>query len=152
MTKMQTGEYHVPYQSTKLNGITQSLLEKSDVKFSQLQAEVEKIIEGKVVVTVAGTGDFNSLELSIGDYKTFDLHTHFYKMRIDGNGVVVRQPIGLKKIYNHYFPKDTSFKKNIHSPVEDARATMKIFREVCRKIKSTNIASKTNFDPLSDDF
>ena len=152
MTKMQRSEYHVTYQSTKLNGITQSLLEKGDVKFSQLQAEVEKIIEGKVVVTVAGTGDFNSLELSIGDYETFDLHTHFYKMPIDGNGVVVRQPIGLKKIYNHYFPNDTSFQKNIHSPVEDARATMKIFREVYTKIKVTNIASKTNFDPFPDDF
>ena len=84
--------------------------------------QVQKLLQGKLVVLCDADPDFRALGLNREDFDVFDLQD-FWR---DANG----RKYGLKNIYAQYFPDYGKFQDGVHSAVEDARVTMKIFRDV----------------------
>jgi len=148
-TRMAPGEYHVTPMSTKINGITATSLAREDLPPDELYEEVAELLKERVVVTAAGTGDFSSLGQNIGDFDTFDIQNHWFTEKFAPGGVLVREPMCLKKIIAHYFP-DYPFQVpgRTHDPSEDAIAVMKLFMEVYIEIKKDNVTSRMNEDPF----
>jgi hypothetical protein len=98
--------------------------------FETVKAEVEDILKDKLVVVCGGANDFTCLNIPISNLrKTFDIHD-FYKKRtgqFTKAGTEVRQPIGLRSLYKHFFGVD--IQPGHHSANVDAKATMAMFHK-----------------------
>jgi len=113
--------------------------------FFTVSKEVSEIIRDKLVVTVAGAGDFAALNLPISNYDTFDLQWYFQKpsSQLDKTGQAINQPIGLKSLYQHFITNDTgkAIQEKFHSPSEDSIAHMEMFHKYI-EMKKTNLESR----------
>jgi hypothetical protein len=120
------------------NGIRQYDL-KNGIPLELLKQKVHDLLLNKLVVVVAGTPDFMSLDLCISSYDTFDLQSVYYRMKLKPNldvcvcndynncNCYIREPLSLRDMFFHHFKKD--IQRGVHSAYEDANATMKVFRE-----------------------
>jgi len=107
---------------------------------------VSEILKEKLVVTVAGAGDFAALNIPICNYDTFDLQWYFQKpsSQLDRKtGQTVYQPIGLQSLYSYFFTAETgkAIQEKFHSPIEDAIAHMEMFHKYI-EVKNSNLSSR----------
>jgi hypothetical protein len=120
-----------------------------------IRQEVKDHLEGKLVLTVNGQSDFDSLGLRLGDFKVFEFH-NFWKKWTGGysnkESKKVYQPISLKRLYYHYFRK--TIQGGEHSATEDALATVQLFREayIPYMMDINNTGHKYLSDEQQDDF
>lgn len=150
---MQSKIYHKPgtFEDNPLAGYHSTSLVDGK-PFDQVKEDVEKEIEGKLIITVAGENDFRGLDLIMSTYDKshFDLHRHFKKWngQFTKFGEKVMQAIGLRSLYLHYHGHD--IQKEGHSCSTDAQATMELFKTYIQ-IKKTNLHSKDH-DNFDDEF
>jgi hypothetical protein len=97
--------------------------------FLEVKEEIEKILEGKLVIVCGGRPDFECLDLCMGEFDTFDLHSYWKKGNNTYNrhGAENMNPIGLRSLYMYYYKEDIQCGQ--HSALLDAKATVRLFRE-----------------------
>jgi hypothetical protein len=100
----------------------------------QTRQVVHKLLQGKLVITVGGEGDFNALGLKMKDngFKCFDLQSHFFVQKSNEYGDEIREPHSLRSLAKHYLgynPQEIS-----HTSYDDAVATMELFK-VYKRVK-----------------
>ncbi|KAI4893299.1 hypothetical protein NFI96_019689 [Prochilodus magdalenae] len=96
--------------------------------FKQAQKEILKIISGKVVVGHAVQNDFKVLHYSHPACLTRD--TSCMPILNQKAGLPDNRPASLKILTKHLFNKDIQVGKKGHSSVEDAKATMELYKLV----------------------
>ena len=62
----------------------------------EVQKEVKKILEDKLVVMCGSTHDEYVLDLLEEEFDIFDLHTHYRTTELNQHLVVESKPVGLK--------------------------------------------------------
>lgn len=151
---MQATIYHKPGSfivnkfTIKVNGFQRDSLSKGK-DLEQVKLELDKVLKGKLIITVAGAGDFSALDLPISDYDVFDLHQHWKKW----NGTYTKtgepnfQPISMKSLYNYY--KGTHIQEGIHDAVQDCLYTLELFL-IYTTIKKTNVTSRNHHHDIDD--
>ncbi|EGV64717.1 3'-5' exonuclease [Yamadazyma tenuis] len=105
---------------TWVSGVTPKHM-KDAATFKQAQEETSKLLDGKILVGHAVHHDLDALFLSHPKYMIRDT-TSFKPFRAIANG---KTP-SLKKLTKHFLKID--IQDGSHSSVEDARATMLLFR------------------------
>jgi hypothetical protein len=113
----------------------------------QVRETVKKLIAGKLIVTVGGDKDFESLGLSSYDFETFDLQDHFFVSKENANGVKVREPHSLRSLSSFFLKYNPQ--QGRHESEADALSTMRLFKIYCMlKIKDDplNLGSKYNIE------
>ncbi|PSK37664.1 hypothetical protein C7M61_003371 [Candidozyma pseudohaemuli] len=103
------------------------------IPFAEAQKKVESLIKGKFLVGHALGGDLKCLELKHPRNKIRDT-SKYSGFRVETKG----HPPSLKKLVSQYFKYD--IQKGLHSSVEDARATMALFRKFKSEIDQEAIA------------
>lgn len=103
------------------------------IPFAEAQEKVKNIIAGKTLVGHALGGDLKCLELKHPQKKIRDT-SKYSGFRIETKGY----PPSLKKLISQHFKYD--IQKGLHSSVEDARATMALFRKFKSEINQEAIA------------
>jgi len=107
---------------------------------------VSELLKNKLVITVAGAGDFAALDLPISEFDTFDLLWTFQKKSdqfCKKTGERVYHPVGLQSLHNHFISKTTGkpIQQGFHRADEDAIANMEVF-QVYTQIKKTRLAHR----------
>uniref|UniRef100_A0A8C2A9M3 Interferon stimulated exonuclease gene 20-like 2 n=1 Tax=Cyprinus carpio TaxID=7962 RepID=A0A8C2A9M3_CYPCA len=98
------------------------------IPFDQAQKEIVKIITGKVVVGHAIHNDFKVLKYFHPACQTRD--TAQIPLLNQKAGLPVNEMVSLKRLTEAIFKKDIQTGKGGHSSVEDAKATMELFKVV----------------------
>ncbi|XP_042597089.1 interferon-stimulated 20 kDa exonuclease-like 2 isoform X2 [Cyprinus carpio] len=98
------------------------------IPFDQAQKEIVKIITGKVVVGHAIHNDFKVLKYFHPACQTRD--TAQIPLLNQKAGLPVNEMVSLKRLTKAIFKKDIQTGKGGHSSVEDAKATMELFKVV----------------------
>ncbi|XP_026139819.1 interferon-stimulated 20 kDa exonuclease-like 2 [Carassius auratus] len=98
------------------------------IPFDQAQKEILKIITGKVVVGHAIHNDFKVLKYFHPACQTRD--TARIPLLNQKAGLPVNEMVSLKKLTKAILKKDIQTGKGGHSSVEDAKATMELFKVV----------------------
>lgn len=98
------------------------------IPFDQAQKEIVKIITGKMVVGHAIHNDFKALKYFHPACQTRD--TARIPLLNQKAGLPVNQMVSLKRLTKAIFKKDIQTGKRGHSSVEDAKATMELFKVV----------------------
>lgn len=120
-----------------------------------IRNEVKNYLQGKLVLTVNGQSDFESLGLRLADFEVFEFH-NFWKKWTGGyskkENKKVYQPISLMRLYQHYFHK--TIQQGQHSATEDALATIELFRGayIPYMTEMNNSGNKYLSDEQQDDF
>lgn len=143
----KAGSFLVNDHTDKITGFRGRMLE-CGLPLERVKERVAAILEGKLVVSYAGEGDFLALSLCPTDFDHFDTQSFFRKFngQRTRSGEKVYQPINLRSIYHHYFKKDIQEGK--HSAIIDAKCTMEIFRKTYIPLARTNnfVDRKTKLD------
>jgi hypothetical protein len=130
------GSYRTTWYTRKLNGFDDtSLQEKTCLDLQTIQLKITQLMTGKLTVGVSLKGDFESLELDIAKFDTFDLQDHWYREIRSSGGKTVKEPLGLRSLVFHYFGEDIQPSDQIHDAGKDAIQTMRLFTEVYYKMK-----------------
>jgi RNA exonuclease 4 len=150
--KILMNEYVIPRGGTSaitdyrtaFSGIKEGNLDrlhKRKHSFNNIQKRAVRLLEGKIIVGHALINDFKALELDMDDYKTWDtavkeeyLRTHPY---------YGKQPRKLKNLaaeIGNVIQVPNPDKKG-HSPVEDARASMNLYRHYVLKMPKIEYAN-----------
>jgi hypothetical protein len=136
-----TRVYHEPgtFQDNaiwrKLTGFNQfSFNDPTLPTLEKTRQTVLSLLQGKLVITVGGGGDFNSLGLKMKDngFNCFDLQSHFFVRKINEYGDDIREPHSLRSLAKHYLgynPQELA-----HTSYEDAVATMDLFK-IYKRVK-----------------
>lgn len=106
---------------TLFSGITKEILQtKARFPFARVQADVKKILEGKVIVGHALENDFRALQLDPRNYTVMDTaHTPwFMQIRMD--------PRSLKRLAAELLD-GKEIQTEQHNALEDAQTSMEIF-------------------------
>lgn len=95
------------------------------------------------MITIAGAGDFLSLDLPMSDYDVFDLHQHWKKWNntYTKTGEPNFQPISMKSLYFKY--KNIRIQDGVHDAVQDCVYTLELFK-VYQEIKKTDLHSRNH--------
>ncbi|NXP45541.1 I20L2 protein, partial [Heliornis fulica] len=112
---------------TRWSGIRQHHM-KNAVPFSKAQREILHILSGKVVVGHAITNDFKALKYFHPKALTRD--TSRIPLLNRRAGFPEDVPISLKRLAKQLLHKDIQVGKSGHSSVEDAQATMELYKVV----------------------
>ncbi|CAG7727068.1 unnamed protein product [Allacma fusca] len=135
----------------KVNGITKASV-RMGISMEEAKLKVSNILQDKLVVHAAGSMDFRSLGLAIGDYYNFDLQSFWMEPSVNEAGVKVLTTISLKRMARKYFEK--SFQEGAHSATADSKMTMRIFTDVyipwktglgCSEIKEEDFSHFEDF-------
>jgi hypothetical protein len=127
--------YRTTIHTRKKNGFTNTSLQSEDcLELDKVQADLEGLMDGKLIVGVSLIGDFSSLELSITGRKVFDLQWHWYQETKSSRGRSMKEPLGLRSLCHYYFGEDVQPTNVIHTAAYDACQTMRLFRDVYVKI------------------
>ncbi|KTF77680.1 hypothetical protein cypCar_00020241 [Cyprinus carpio] len=119
--------YPVTDFRTRWSGIRrQDLLHA--IPFDQAQKEIVKIITGKVVVGHAINNDFKALKYFHPACQTRD--TARIPLLNQKAGLPENEMVSLKRLTKAIFKKDIQTGKGGHSSVEDAKATMELYKVV----------------------
>jgi len=121
----------------RITGFTKESL-KNGKPLDEVQNQFMEVVTDKLIISYAGTGDFQALELVTGDFTHFDLSRYFQKWngQLTKGGEKVYQPIGLRSVYWHFFKKD--IQDGVHSATKDAIATLELF-EIYKIRKTKNM-------------
>jgi DNA polymerase III epsilon subunit-like protein len=94
-----------------------------------VRKEVKQLLQGKLVIIYNGGADFRALDIDQSDFKFFDLQEVFQKWNGKFNRLGNKhfEPIGLRHLFYHYLKID--IQSGCHSALEDARATMQLFKD-----------------------
>lgn len=134
-----------------MNGFLEGDLEDGE-PIENVRMEVEKYITmNYLFIMSGGAADFLSLDIPPSTVNFWNLQQHWTKQngQYTKLGEKVMQGIGLRSLYYHYFNVDLHAGQ--HSAEKDALATMKLFREVYVKIKTTDLDSRTHKN-VNDEF
>ncbi len=123
--------FEVNYALTKINGFkADSFVNGTD--FNIVKENVKKHLVGKLIIMWGFYKDLCSLRID-NEMKTlkldiFDLQD-IYRWRVynDYGEFVATQPLGLARVFSGYYGQNPQL--GVHSALEDARNTMRIFRE-----------------------
>ncbi|XP_041098946.1 interferon-stimulated 20 kDa exonuclease-like 2 [Polyodon spathula] len=96
--------------------------------FKEAQKEILKILSGKVVIGHAIHNDFKALGYFHPPALTRD--TSRIPLLNKKAGIPAKEAVSLKRLTKMLFRKDIQVGKNGHSSVEDARATMELYKIV----------------------
>jgi hypothetical protein len=132
-------DYRTPY-----SGITKENLERLDKKkhsFSAIKKKALKLLNGKTIVGHALINDFNVLELNMNDFIVWDTSTKSEYQR--AHPVYGKQSRKLKNLAAEIGNVIQVAKENRagHSPVEDARASMNLYRHHVLKLPKIEYAN-----------
>jgi len=140
--------FRVDHITRQVNGFEETSL--IDGKpFAEVQKEVSAFIENRLIIFCGAGSDFDLLDLCAADYTYFDIQRHWYSTKINNKGLIIKEPLSLASIYRHYYPTEP-FQTGKHDSTEDARATMKIFREQYLKLKIYSKHQKDNEEPFNN--
>ena len=109
---------------TRYSGISPAIMKEARkhgelVTFTQAQLDLQGILTGRTVVGHAVANDLKALELEHPRHRTVDTQ----KLPLFG-----KQGNGLKKLLQKHYGIAIQTSKKGHSPIEDARASMLLFR------------------------
>ena len=99
---------HEPYTylvnpiTIAINGFDEYAL-KDGRELIEVQKEVKKILEDKLVVMCGSTHDEYVLDLLEEEFDIFDLHTHYRTTELNQHLVVESKPVGLKRLAQRIF-------------------------------------------------
>ncbi len=113
-----------------------------------VKKELETFMDSKLWIMVDAAGDFSSLDFKPNEHDYFDLQSEYYSYLTDEHGAQSWSGHSLRSIYEHFF--HTPFQTGPHTSAEDAKATIKIFREVYLKTKTTAVHTKHNPFPADN--
>lgn len=141
------GSYHVTPKSTEINGITSTTLQANDCENKDsAYKRLEAILKDKLIVAIELEQDFNSMDLIVGLYDTFDLQKHFYRLSYSTRGKRIEEKLSLRSLVWHYFNVDMQPQGEIHTPTNDAKWTMRIFLECYCKVDPLPLTKDCNYD------
>ncbi|XP_051574101.1 interferon-stimulated 20 kDa exonuclease-like 2 isoform X1 [Myxocyprinus asiaticus] len=112
---------------TRWSGVRKQDL-RNATPFSQAQKEIVKIMTGKVIVGHAIQNDFKALKYFHPACQTRD--TSRIPLLNHKAGLPVHEVASLKRLTKALFNKDIQTGKGGHSSVEDAKATMELYKVV----------------------
>jgi hypothetical protein len=119
-------DYRTPY-----SGITKEKLERLDKRqhsFNNIKKKALRILSGKTIVGHALINDFNALEVNISDFSIWDTAViDEYKRNHPIHGKQARKLKNLAAEIGNIIQVAKNDRKG-HSPVEDARASMNLYR------------------------
>ncbi|OXA41479.1 hypothetical protein Fcan01_23634 [Folsomia candida] len=131
-TIFESDVYHRPgtfldgKKDSAVSGITRYSLEKAP-EWMTVKSKVKKVIDKKLVITVAGQGDLSCMDIERDDCgELFDVQCYYRRPNPDVSDET--QPMSLRDIYFYHFKEDCQFQKP-HNAVTDAICTMRIFLE-----------------------
>lgn len=142
--KREPESFRVTPERYNINGIGKYSL-KNGKNINEVRTEVMNIIKDKLIITCAGFGDFKGLELE-EEFKSldiFDLQDYFYNLRENAFNSLVREPIGLRRIYWYLFGEDCQ--EFVHSAEQDALNTAKAFKMYVEKCDSSDRKASKGF-------
>lgn len=119
------------------NGFKADSLDKSDAKSIQtVREDLKTIFKDKLIIGCALAGDFDSFGIPFGEYSqdAFDLQWHYYDTYFSPLGRDIVERWSLKKMCQLLIGVEMHEKGTIHTAVEDAMFTMKVFEEGYMKI------------------
>ncbi|CAL8114645.1 unnamed protein product [Orchesella dallaii] len=103
------------------------------IPIETIRVELTELFNGKLIIMIGSSSDFEALGLEKGKFDVFDLHEYFVK----DTG-----KIGLRSLVMHYFKVD--IQKGAHSADVDSIFTMKLFTNVYIVEKRQNRAEVNN--------
>lgn len=124
---------------TEYSGITEEILERLDRKtkthtFNNIRRKALTILKDKTVVGHGLENDFKALELNMADFSTWDTSTKSEYQKIHPfYGKQARKLKSLAAEIGNVIQVTKENKKG-HSPVEDARASMNLYRHYVLKL------------------
>ncbi len=136
----------VTHWRTDYSGITRETLSRLDKKkhsYGNIRKKALKILEGKTIVGHGLIGDFEVLGINLEDYSTWDTATKEEYQRV--HPYYGKQPRKLQSLAAEIGNRIQVAKegKKGHSPVEDARASMNLYRHYVLKIDKIPYANMT---------
>jgi DNA polymerase III epsilon subunit-like protein len=117
---------------TFVSGITEADLETAELTFSQCQAQVQELLEGKVLIGHALKNDLIALEITHPWSMTRDTGKYEPFMQVRFNDGVF-WPRKLKDLVKERLERDIQIAGKPHSAFEDAMAALDLYRTVRRK-------------------
>lgn len=110
------------------------------------------VLDGKLTITVNGVTDWNCLDIPIASTvdTSFDLHQIFRQNtgNINKRGEDIYEPIGLRRLYMHFFSED--IQKGSHSAEKDAKATMRLFMEIyCPLVEAKKLPNNKEYKNIT---
>lgn len=121
------GSFKVNKHTIRINGFQKhSFVDGKDAE--QVKEDLDSVLRGKLVITVAGAGDFLALDLPMSDYDVFDLHQHWKKW----NGTYTKtgepnfQSISMKTLYHKY--KGEKIQDGVHDAIQGCIYTLELFK------------------------
>ena len=101
------------------------------IPIENVRESVDMILKGKLVIIAGGNQpkkwDIACLGLDEKQYDIFDIQFYWRRRNFTQSGSML-QPISLRDIYYYYYKVDLH--NGVHDCVKDARATMRLFREL----------------------
>jgi hypothetical protein len=115
---------------TNYSGITPEKLvrlDKTKHSYEKVKAEVHKLVEGKVIVGHGLINDFKVLDLEVPPNRKWDsTELDVFKKN---HSTLIRAPRKLKEIAKEFAGNNIQLAERTgHSPLEDARAAMNLYR------------------------
>jgi hypothetical protein len=136
-------DHHIWKRLTGFN--SKSFASKDLPTLQTVRSAVKGIITGKLVITIGGDRDFESLGLNRFDFEIFDLQDHFCVVKTNEKGVEIREPHSLRSLSTYYLGYNPQ--ANVHNSATDAIATMQLFKVYCQQKKKDdplNVDSRSN--------
>jgi hypothetical protein len=145
--------YHKPHSflvnsfTKEVNGFKSDSFVKGQ-PYEVVQKELVEFMDSKLWIMVDASNDFDSIGLTPRDHDFFDLQMEYWSYVTDEQGNEHWAGHALQSIYMHFFKE--SLQIGIHTAAEDAKGTMRIFREVYIHNKLNNVMSKFNLEPYDN--
>jgi len=117
------------------NGFKSDSLDVKEAKdINVVKTELRKLLEGKLVLGVDLAEDFSALDLEFGDFSEncFDLQWHYKEESLSTRGKPIIERWSLKRMSHELLGEE--IQNGVHSALEDAVSTAKVFREAYMKI------------------
>lgn len=123
-----TGTFQTKGQVKEVTGFQENSFD--DPSFPPLETVREIMkqkLQGKLIITVGGRGDFESLGLDIANYDCFDLQQHFFVKKYNEYEMPIREGHSLRSLAKYFLNR--SPQEKFHSSFEDALATIQLFEK-----------------------
>lgn len=123
--------------------------DKSYPTLETVRETMKRKLEGKLIITVGGRGDFESLGLEMANYDCFDLQQHFFVRKFNEYEMPIREGHSLRSLAKFFLGRSPQEKE--HSSFQDALATIQLFEKYKEiKMKDDPANCDMRFNSLID--